>query len=41
MRNVLNASYSSTGFPDPGGSDVRFYYPAAGRVLSVSVEARW
>jgi outer membrane receptor protein involved in Fe transport len=41
MRNALNASYSSTGFPDPGGSDVRFYYPAAGRVLSVGVEARW
>jgi vitamin B12 transporter len=41
MRNALDASYSSTGFPDPGGSATRFYYPAAGRVLSIGAEARW
>lgn len=41
MRNALNASYSTTGFPDPAGSDIRFYYPAAGRVMSLGVEARW
>ena len=27
VRNVLDASYSSTGFPDPGGSGAGFYYP--------------
>lgn len=41
MRNALDASYSSTGFPDPGGTAIRFYYPAAGRVVSIGVEARW
>lgn len=31
--NLLDAEYSSFGFPDPAGSDVFFFYPAAGRVL--------
>jgi outer membrane receptor protein involved in Fe transport len=41
VRNALDASYNSTGFPDPGGSGTGFYYPAAGRVVSIGAEARW
>jgi outer membrane receptor protein involved in Fe transport len=41
VRNALDASYSSTGFPDPAGSGTGFYYPAAGRVVSIGAEARW
>jgi YD repeat-containing protein len=40
-RNAFGARYNSTGFPDPGGSATRFYYPAAGRVVSIGAEARW
>ncbi len=38
--NLLNASYSSTGFPDPdseSGSGVVFLYPAAGRSVRLGV----
>jgi outer membrane receptor protein involved in Fe transport len=37
VRNVLDARYSTTGFPDPSGSDVVFYHPAAGRTIEVGV----
>jgi len=41
VRNLLGAEFSSTGFPDPGGSPVTFLYPAAGRVVMVGIESRW
>jgi outer membrane cobalamin receptor len=41
VRNTLGARFSSTGFPDPAGSPLIYYYPAAGRVLSVGLESGW
>jgi outer membrane cobalamin receptor len=35
--NIADAKYSSTGFPDPAGSDVVYYYPAAGRMLNLGL----
>jgi outer membrane receptor protein involved in Fe transport len=40
VRNVLDRAYSTTGFPDPSGSDLVYYRPAAGRTLRVGVSAR-
>lgn len=40
-RNVLGARFNSTGFPDPAGSPLVYYYPAARRVLSVGFESGW
>ena len=37
IRNLFDRSYNSTGYPDPGGSAERFFYPAAGRALSIGV----
>ncbi|MEM1272109.1 MAG: TonB-dependent receptor, partial [Bacteroidota bacterium] len=37
LYNVLDASYSATGFPDPAGSDVAFFYPAAGRTFEAGL----
>ena len=37
VRNLLDAEYSTTGFPDPSGSGAVYYYPAAGRTLEVGV----
>jgi len=39
--NLLDETYSSTGFPDPAGSGVVFYHPAAGRTLRVGAEVEW
>lgn len=39
VRNLIGTRYSTTGFPDPGGSDVMFYYPAAGRVVTVELSS--
>ena len=36
-RNLLDARINSTGFLDPGGSGAAYYYPAAGRVLTLGV----
>jgi outer membrane receptor protein involved in Fe transport len=41
MRNVLGTHFNSTGFPDPAGSSLIYYYPAAGRVLTVGLESGW
>jgi hypothetical protein len=41
VRNLLGKEYSSTGFPDPAGSDVTLLYPAAGRVVMVGIESRF
>jgi len=35
--NLFDATYSTTGFPDPAGEGVVFLYPAAGRVLQVGL----
>ena len=40
-RNLLDAQYSTTGYPDPAGSGTTYYYPAAGRTLTLSVTAAW
>ena len=39
VRNLFGTQYNSTGFPDPAGSPLIYYYPAAGRVLSVGLES--
>ena len=31
--NLLDETYSTTGFPDPAGTEVVYFYPAAGRTL--------
>jgi iron complex outermembrane receptor protein len=41
VRNMLGAQFNSTGYPDPAGSPLVYYYPAAGRVLSVGLESGW
>lgn len=40
-RNLLDATYSSTGFPDPSGSGEAYFYPAAGRVIEIGVRRGW
>lgn len=37
IRNLLDERYNSTGFLDPSGSGQAYYYPAAGRVLTLGV----
>jgi outer membrane receptor protein involved in Fe transport len=37
VRNILDASYSTTGFPDPSGSPELYYRPAAGRTFELGV----
>lgn len=39
--NLLNNSFSTTGFLDPGGSDTIFMYPAAGRAMQAGVRVQW
>jgi outer membrane receptor protein involved in Fe transport len=39
--NLLDETFSSTGFPDPAGSDVVFYHPAAGRTVRIGAEVGW
>ena len=39
--NLTNEAYSTTGFPDPAGSDVLFLYPAAERTLRLGVDVRF
>ncbi|CAN5905792.1 hypothetical protein BH11GEM1_BH11GEM1_30100 [soil metagenome] len=41
VRNLLGAQFNSTGYPDPAGSPLVDYYPAAGRVLSGGLESGW
>lgn len=37
--NLFDRAYSTTGFPDPAGTGVVYYYPAAGRVFEVGLRA--
>jgi outer membrane receptor protein involved in Fe transport len=39
--NIFNRSLISTGFPDPSGTDVVYYHPAAGRVVVLGVMSSW
>ncbi len=39
--NLINNSFSTTGFLDPGGSDTIFMYPAAGRAMQAGVRVQW
>src|SRR5687767_10661601 len=41
VLNVFNRAYVSTGFPDPSGTDVVYYHPAAGRVLLAGIMSAW
>ena len=42
LKNLMNAQYVSTGFPDPSGiRDLIYYHPGAGRTARFSVERRW
>ena len=41
IHNLFDARFNSTGFPDPAGSPLIYYYPAAGRVLTVGLESAW
>lgn len=38
--NLLDRTYSTTGYPDPAGSGTVYYYPAAGRTLRIGVGSR-
>ncbi|HEY2796071.1 MAG TPA: TonB-dependent receptor, partial [Micromonosporaceae bacterium] len=40
-RNLFNTKYNTTGYLDPSGSGEAYYYPAAGRTLSVGVRGGW
>ncbi len=37
LVNVFDETYSTTGFPDPAGTGVVFFYPAAGRTLRLGL----
>jgi outer membrane receptor protein involved in Fe transport len=37
VGNVFDATYSTTGFPDPSGTDVIYFHPAAGRTFSLGL----
>lgn len=39
--NLMNNSFSTTGFLDPGGSDTIFMYPAAGRAMQAGIRVQW
>lgn len=41
VRNLLDAAYHSTGFPDPAGSGGAYLYPAAERQLRLSLRHGW
>jgi outer membrane receptor protein involved in Fe transport len=41
VHNLFDKRFNSTGFPDPAGSPLIFYFPAAGRVLSVGLQSGW
>jgi outer membrane receptor protein involved in Fe transport len=37
VRNLFGTRYSTTGFLDPSGSGVAYFYPAAGRVIQLGI----
>ncbi len=40
-RNVFDAHYNTTGYLDPSGSGNAYFYPAAGRAVSVGLRGGW
>jgi outer membrane receptor protein involved in Fe transport len=41
LINALDRKLVSTGFPDPSGTDIVYYHPAARRVLQLGVGSVW
>lgn len=41
VYNLLDAEYSTTGFPDAAEASIIHYYPAAGRTLHLGVSRAW
>ena len=41
VRNLFDSRFNSTGFPDPAGSPLIYYFPAAGRVVTLGLESGW
>jgi iron complex outermembrane receptor protein len=41
LINALDRKLVATGFPDPSGSDVVYYHPAARRVFQLGVGSAW
>ncbi len=40
-RNLFDARYSTTGYLDPSGTGEAYFYPAAGRALSIGLRGGW
>jgi len=40
-RNLLDAKYNTTGYLDPSGTGEAYFYPAAGRTLSIGLRGGW
>lgn len=40
-RNLLDAHYNTTGYLDPSGTGEAYFYPAAGRTVSVGLRGGW
>jgi outer membrane cobalamin receptor len=40
-RNLFDAKYNTTGYLDPAGTGEAYFYPAAGRMLSVGLRGGW
>jgi outer membrane receptor protein involved in Fe transport len=41
VRNLLDAEYATSGFLDPAGSGEAYFYPAAGRFISLGIRRGW
>ncbi len=41
VSNLFDATYSTTGFPDPAGTGITWWYPAAGRRWEFGVDFIW
>ena len=39
--NLFDAEYSTTGFPDPAGTGVVYFHPAAGRTVEAGITLTW
>ena len=39
VRNVLGARHSTTGFPDPSGSGLMYFHPAAARTVHLAIRS--
>ena len=40
-RNLFNSRYNTTGYLDPSGTGEAYFYPAAGRTLSLGLRGGW